>query len=117
MQAGIEGLFVTEVLVENHILGSQHRFASYVVRIHTLPTARDGTAVEDNHQSVVVCITEDLFIQTHRFLFVATEEIDFDSFHPKALQPFHFTLADDGVIHMVDRPLFYIIPIAGRTIP
>ena len=113
MQAGIESLFITEMLVENQILGSQYRFAAYIVGIHPLPSARHCTAVEDYHQTVIVSITQNTFIQTHGFLFVSTEEIDFDTFHTLLLKPFHFTLADNRIIHHIDRPLLDIIPVAA----
>ena len=113
MQAGIESLFITEMLVENQILGSQYRFAAYIVGIHPLPSARHCTAVEDYHQAVIVSITQNTFIQTHGFLFISTEEIDFDTFHTLFLKPFHFTLADNRIIHHIDRPLLDIIPVAA----
>jgi len=117
MQTGIESLFITEVLAENHIFGGQYSLAAYIVRVHTFPSARDGATVEDYHQTVVVSITQNIFIQAHRFLLVATKEINFDSFHSKTLQPFHFTFADNSIVHVIHRPLLNIIPIAGRAIP
>ena len=117
MQTGIESLFITEVLAENHIFGGQYSLAAYIIRVHTFPSARDGATVEDYHQTVVVSITQNIFIQAHRFLLVATKEINFDSFHSKALQPFHFTFADNSIVHVIHRSLLNIIPIAGRAIP
>ena len=113
MQTGIESLFVTVVLVENQILGSQYRFAAYIVGIHPLPSARHCTTVEDYHQTMIVSITQNTFVQTHGFLFVSTEKVDFDTFHTLLLEPFHFTLADNRIIHHVDRPLLDIIPVAA----
>ena len=117
MQASIESFLITKVLVENHILGCEHSLATYIVGVHTFPSARDGTAVEDYHQTMIVSITQDIFIQTHRLLFVSTKEINFDSFHSKTLQPFHFTFADNGIVHVIHWSLLNIIPIAGRAIP
>ena len=113
MQTGIESLFVTVVLVENQILGSQYRFAAYIVGIHPLPSARHCTAVEDYHQTMIVSITQNTFVQTHGFLFVSTEKVDFDTFHTLLLKPFHFTLADNRIIHLIDGTLLDIIPVTA----
>ena len=117
MQTSIESLFIAEVLVEYHILGCQYGFTTYIIRIHTFPSARDCTTVEDHHQAVIVGITQDIFIQVYRFLLVATKEIDFNAFYSETLQPFHLAFADNGVVHVINRPLLNIIPITRRAIP
>jgi len=117
VQTSIESLFITEVLIENHILRSQHRFTAHIIGIHPFPSARQGTAVEDNHQSMIIGIAQDSFIQTHGLLLVTTEKIDLDTFNSLTLQPFHFTLACNGVIHQIRRSLLDIIPVTTRTIP
>ena len=85
MQTSIESLFIAEVLVEYHILGCQYGFTTYIIRIHAFPSARNRTTVEDHHQVVIVGITQDIFIQAHRLLLVATKEIDFNAFYSEVL--------------------------------
>ena len=117
MQTSIKSLFIAEMLVEYHILGCQYGFTTYIIRIHAFPSARNRTTVEDHHQAVIVGITQYIFIQAHRLLLVATKEIDFDTFYSETLQPFHLAFADNGVVHVINRPLLNIIPITGRAIP
>ena len=99
VQRGIEGLVITEMLAKYQILGSQHRLAAYVIGIHPFPAARQGTAVEDNHQTVVVGIAQNLLVQTQGLLLVTAEEVYFDTLHTQTLQPAHLLLAGNGVIH------------------
>ena len=117
MQASIERFLITEMLIEHHIFRSQHCFTAHIIRIHTLPSARQRTTVENHHQPVIVRITQNIFIQPHCLLLVTAEEINLDSLHTETLQPFHFTFTDDCIIHPVHRSLFDVIPIAGRTVP
>ena len=117
MQASVKSLVIAEMLLENQILRGQHGFASHVVGIHALPSTRDGTTVKDNHQSMVIRITQYLFIETYCFLLVTPEKVHLDTFHAYLLQPTHLLLAPDDVIHTIDGTLFDIIPIAAGTIP
>ena len=117
VQRGIEGLVITEMLAKYQILGSQHRLAAYVIGIHPFPAARQGTAVEDNHQTVVVGIAQNLLVQTQGLLLVTAEEVYFDTLHTQTLQPAHLLLAGNGVIHPVDGTLLYIVPVTTGAIP
>ena len=117
VQRGIEGLIITEMLAKYQILGSQHRLAAYVIGIHPFPAARQGTAVEDNHQTVVVGIAQNLLVQTQGLLLVTAEEVYLDTLHTQALQPAHLLLAGNGVIHPVDGTLLYIVPVTTGAIP
>ena len=105
------------MLIENHILRSQHRFTAYIIGIHPFPATRQSTTVEDNHQPMIIGITQYSFVQTHCLLLVTAEEIDLNTFYSLTLQPFHFALTGNRVIHQIRRPLFDIIPIAAGTIP
>lgn len=75
----LKRLVITEMLAKYQILGSQHRLAAYVIGIHPFPAARQGTAVEDNHQTVVVGIAQNLLVQTQGLLLVTAEEVYFDT--------------------------------------
>ena len=117
VQRGIERLVVTEVLAKYQILGSQHRLTAYVIGIHPFPAAGQSAAMEDNHQTVVVGIAQNLFVQTQGLLLVTAEKVDLDAFHSQALHPAHLFFADDGIIHFVDGALLDVVPIATGTVP
>ena len=117
MQRSIKRLFVTKVLLEDQILRSQHRFTTHVIGIHAFPSAGKRTTMEDDHQSMIIGIAENVFIKTHRLLLVTTKEIHFNAFHSQLLHPAHLLFADNGIIHPVDRTLLDIIPIATGTVP
>ena len=117
MQTGIKCFFIAKMLLENQVFRCEHGFASYIIRIHTLPSPRKGTAVENDHQSIIIRIAQDGFVQTHGFLLVTSEEVYFDSFYSYIMQPFHFLFTDNGIVHVIGRTLYYIIPVAAGTIP
>ena len=73
--------------------------------------------MEDNHQTVVVGIAQNLFVQTQGLLLVTTEKVYLDTLHAPALQPAHLLLAGNGVIHPVDGTLLYIVPVTTGAIP
>ena len=110
--------FLTGVVVaEEHILGGQHGFATHEVGIHTLPSARQGAAVENHLQSVAVGIREDILVELHGLLLVAAEEVNLDALHADALHPFHLAFACHGGIHAVSGSLRGIVPEAIAVIP
>ena len=110
-------LNIAEVLVEIQVFTCKHSLATHIVRVHAFPTAWQGTSVEDDHQSEVVCIAKDLFIEAHCLLFVATEEIHLDSLHANLLHPLHILLACNRVAHHIDRTLCNVVPPSARTVP
>lgn len=61
--------------------------------------------MEDYSESVVVGIAEDGLIEPHRFLLVATEEVNLYSADTNVLEPFHLLLAGYGVVHYAARSL------------
>ena len=117
MQTGIEGLVVTEMLLKDQVFRSQDSLATYIIGIHPLPTTWQGTAVEDNHQTMVISIAQHIFVKTHRFLLIASPEINLDTLHAQLLHPAHLLLANDRIIHLVCRALSYVVPVATGTIP
>ena len=69
--------------------------------------------MEDNHQTVIVGIAQDGFIQAHGFLFVASEEVHLDTLYTQLVHPAHHFLALNRVVHFMNRSLLDIIPIAA----
>ena len=55
--------------------------------------------MEDTHDAEVVGIGEDVFIELHHRLLVATEEIDLDTKHTNLLHPLHLLTTLIGVVH------------------
>ena len=110
--------FLTGVVVaEEHILGGQHSLAAHEVGVHTLPSTRQGAAVENHLQSVTVGIREDILVELHGLLLVATEEVYLDAPHAYTLHPFHLALAGHGGIHAVAWSLRGIVPEAVTVVP
>src|SRR5574344_174029 len=99
------------------ILARQHSLAGYIVGIHTLPSSRYGTSVEDYFQSVIVGIAENTFVGLHHNLFVTSEEVDLDAFDTGLLHPFHLFAALDGVVHDAAGRLPCVVPIAVGIVP
>ena len=110
--------FLTGVIVgEIYVLAGECSLGAYIVGIHALPAAGQRATVENALDAVVVGIAEDIFIESHRLLLVATEEVDLDSFNPDTLHPRHVLLAFDGVIHHASRSLWSIILGAVAVVP
>ena len=65
--------------------------------------------MEDYLQAIIVGIAEDILIELHRLLLVATEEIHLDACHANLLHPSHLLLAGDGIVHNLTRSLRSII--------
>ena len=65
MGTTVLGLCVTGTLSEMEVLRSQYSLGSYKVRIHTLPTTRQGASVEDDLQTKVVGIGQDVLVELH----------------------------------------------------
>lgn len=68
-------------------------------------------------QSILVGISQNIFIQLHGMLFVATKEINLYAPNPNTLHPFHLFASRNGIVHKATRRLRSIIPIAIRIIP
>ena len=117
MCGGILRLVVAVVLAEVEVFAGKHSLCSYKVRIHTLPTSRQRTAMEYDHQPVVVSIRKYVFIQAHCLLLVAAEEIHLYAFHSYLSEPSHLTLSHDSIIHEIYRSLLNVVPVAARTVP
>ena len=109
MHRHFESLLFGMIIGKVNILRSQSCLAGYIVRIHTLPTARHGTTVEDHLQAVIVGIAQDILVEFHRFLLVASEEIHLDTYHAYLLHPRHLLLAGDSIVHNLARSLRSII--------
>ena len=117
VECQVEGLTDGSLLVEEHILGCQHRLGCHEVWIHLLPSAGDSTAVEHYLQSVAVGIAEDVLIEAHRLLFVAAKEVYLDALDSYRLQPCHLPFTCDGGVHAVARALRRIVGEAVAVIP
>ena len=113
----MDGFPVALVLAEDKVLGCAHRLAAHVVRVHALPASRYGAAVENHHQPVVVRVAEYGFVERHRLLLVAAEEVHLDALHAYALEPAHLLLAGNGAAHYVGRALGDVVPPAAGGIP
>ena len=74
----------------------ENGFAAHVVGVHALPAPGKGAAVEDNIDSVVCGIAENVFVEAHCFLLVTAEEIDLDALHAVVFQPLHLFFTHDG---------------------
>ena len=117
MDAGIEGLSIAGTLSEVQILGSENGLRGYVVRIHPLPTSRQCTAMENALDAIVVGIGEDIFVELHHLLLVATEEVDLDSQNAVLLHPSHLLAACTTLVHLVAWALRGIVPRTVGIVP
>ena len=117
MQTGIESLFITEVLVENQVLGSQYRLTSHIIGIHSFPPPGQGATVKNNHQSTIIRIAQNSFVQPHSLLLIPSEKVYFNSLHSQTFEPPHFPLTDNRIVHTIHRTLNNIVPISAGTIP
>ena len=86
-------LLITFELVEYKVLRCTYSLASHIVRIHLLPSAWEGTAVEDHHEPVVVSVAEDGLIMSHCLLLVTSEEVHLDALDSKFMHPAHLLLS------------------------
>ena len=117
MEREIKGLSDGSTLAKEHILGGQHSLGGHIVGVHTLPTTRDGTTVEDDLETIAVGIGEDILVEAHRLLLVASEEVDLDALDADALHPLHLAFAGNGGVHAVARTLRGIVPETVGVVP
>ena len=117
MQAGIESLGIATFLREVQVLTGQYRLAGHEIGIHPLPTTRKGATVVNHHQTVIVGISQDVFVKLHGLLLVAPDEVHLDTPDAGFLHPFHLPAADYHVVHAATRPLGRIVPITVGIVP
>ena len=117
VERGVLGLDVAFTLAEYEVLGGSDGLAADVVGVHALPATGQGAAVEDHHQAVVVGVAQHAFVHAHGLLLVTAEEIDLDALDPDILKPLHLLLALNRAIHLVERTLGDIIPVAAGRVP
>ena len=117
MHRHLEGLFLGMIIREIYVLRSQGCLTRNIVRIHALPATWHGATMEDHLQAIIVGIAEDILIELHRLLLVATEEIHLDTYHANLLHPRHLLLAGDGIVHNLTRSLRSIILETIRIVP
>ena len=115
--SAFEALFVTVVLGEEKVFGSQRRLAGHIIGIHALPSARYGASMEDDLQAIAVGIGQDVLVEPHGLLLVAPEEVYLDARHADALEPFHLPLAGIRRREAVARSLRRVVPIAVGVVP
>ena len=58
--------------------------------------------MEDDQNAKVVGIAEDVFVELHHVLLVATKEIDLDASDADALHPCHFGTAFTALVHLAE---------------
>ena len=73
--------------------------------------------MEHHLQAIAVGIAEDVLVEAHHLLLVATEEVHFDALHANALHPFHFPFTGNGCVHAVTRTLRCIVGEAVAVVP
>ncbi|MPN39749.1 hypothetical protein SDC9_187278 [bioreactor metagenome] len=117
MQCGIKRFVVTTALTEIKIFAGQNSFAGSIVRVHAFPATRQSTTMENNHDTIIVGINQNIFVKFHGHLFVASEEIHFDTFHSNAFHPCHFFTAGNGIVHYATWALRRIIPVSIGVVP
>ena len=110
VQTGSLCFLIALILREYKVFRSSDSFASDIVRIHSLPSSRQCTSVEYDHQAVVIRIAEDGLIMSHGLLLVSSEEIYLDALDSKTLHPAHLLLACNRIGHYVYRALLDVVP-------
>ena len=113
----LESLGLGVLLGEVDVLAGQGCLARHVVGVHALPSSRDGASVEYHLQAVAVGVAQDVFVESHGLLLVASEEVDLDAHHADALEPFHLALAGNGRVHAIARTLRCVVAIAVGVVP
>ena len=73
--------------------------------------------MEHHLQTMTVGIAQDILIELHGLLLVATEEVNLDSLHTNALQPAHLLFAGNGGVHTVTWSLRGIVPETVTVVP
>ncbi len=113
----MESFHIAENLLEYKVFRCENGFAAHVVGVHALPASGKGATVEDNVDSVVCGIAENVLVEAHCFLLVTAEEVDLDALHAVVFQPLHLFFTYDGAVHLVGGALHDVVPVAARRVP
>ena len=73
--------------------------------------------MEDDLQAITVGIAQDVLIELHRLLLVASEEVNLDAYDTDTLHPAHLFLAGNTRTHTLTRSLWGIVFITVGTVP
>ena len=73
--------------------------------------------MEDDLQSEVVGIGEDIFIELHHVLLVASKEIDLDAKDAGTLHPCHLLATGAYAVHLMTWSLGGIVPTSVGVVP
>lgn len=94
----------------------EHGFASYIIRIHTLPSPRKGTAVE---MTISPLSSASLRMASYRRMVSCLSPPKKSTLIPLLLYyaAISFPFTDNGIVHVIGRTLYDIIPVAAGTIP
>ncbi len=104
-------------LLEGGEFKATHRLHRHQVRPGALPAARQGGAVEVEHQPVRRGIFHDVQVVADHRLPVAAEEVDLHPGHAHRLEPRERADAAGVGQHAVARGLRRVVPAAGRVVP
>ena len=117
MHTKLEAFLLSVVFAEEHILRGKACLRGYKVRIHALPTAGKGTAVEHHLQTIAVGVGQNVFVELYHRLLVAAKEVDLNTCNANLLHPGHLAVACQRGAHTVAWSLRSIVPIAVRVVP
>ena len=115
--AGIGGLGIAGALPEVQVLRGKHSLRGYVVGVHSFPTARQGATVEDTLNTELIGIGEDVLVELHHLLLVASEEVYLDAENAVLLHPRHLLAACAALVHLAYRCLRSVVPRAVAVVP
>ena len=101
------------MLRKDKVLRCQNGFATHIVGIKSLPSSRQGAAVEYNVNSIFCGIGKNIFVDAHGFLFVTAEKVNLYGVHALVTQPFHFFFACYRAVHFVGGALHDVVPMAA----
>ena len=73
--------------------------------------------MEDTLDTKLVGVGQDILVELHHSLFVATEEINLDTQDSILLHPSHLLTSSRRTVHLVQGRLRGIIPRAVRVVP
>ena len=117
MDAGVLCLGITHALREMKVLAGKHCLGSGKGWIHAFPTAWQGAAMEDDEKPIVVGVGENVFVELHHRLLVATEEVYLYATNAYALHPCHLLTTRMRLVHQVAWALRSVVPCSVAVIP
>ena len=117
MDAGVLCLGITHALREMKVLAGKHCLGSSKGWIHAFPTAWQGAAMEDDEKPIVVGVGENVFVELHHRLLVATEEVYLYATNAYALHPCHLLTTHMRLVHQVAWALRSVVPCSVAVIP